>query len=101
MPLKVFFFSLSLSQGRFQLVETHDPKQVSRYYQNAYLHLQPFYNPTRSFLGIRRLSGILECGRPQEVLVDYHIDPADAKPDQEITFSYYVRLGDGDWKERE
>ena len=39
--------------------------------------------------------------RPQEVLVDYHIDPADAKPGQEITFSYYVRLGDGDWKERE
>ena len=83
------------------MVETHDPKQVPRYYQNAYLHLQPFYNTTRSFLGIRRLSGILECGRPQEVLVDYHIDPADAKPDQEITFSYYVRLGDGDWKERE
>nr|NP_001178230.1 alpha-2-macroglobulin-like protein 1 precursor [Bos taurus] len=85
--------SVSL-EGRFQLVETHDPKQVPRYYQNAYLHLQPFYNPTRSFLGIRRLSGILECGRPQEVLVDYHIDPADAKPDQEITFSYYL-IGKG------
>ncbi|XP_010847648.1 PREDICTED: LOW QUALITY PROTEIN: alpha-2-macroglobulin-like protein 1 [Bison bison bison] len=85
--------SVSL-EGRFQLVETRDPKQVPRYYQNAYLHLQPFYNPTRSFLGIRRLSGILECGRPQEVLVDYHIDPADAKPDQEITFSYYL-IGKG------
>uniref|UniRef100_A0A4W2FRI0 Alpha-2-macroglobulin like 1 n=1 Tax=Bos indicus x Bos taurus TaxID=30522 RepID=A0A4W2FRI0_BOBOX len=85
--------SVSL-EGRFQLVETHDPKQVPRYYQNAYLQLQPFYNPTRSFLGIRRLSGILECGRPQEVLVDYHIDPADAKPDQEITFSYYL-IGKG------
>uniref|UniRef100_A0A4W2EIH5 Alpha-2-macroglobulin like 1 n=1 Tax=Bos indicus x Bos taurus TaxID=30522 RepID=A0A4W2EIH5_BOBOX len=85
--------SVSL-EGRFQLVETHDPKQAPRYYQNAYLQLQPFYNPTRSFLGIRRLSGILECGRPQEVLVDYHIDPADAKPDQEITFSYYL-IGKG------
>ncbi|KAM7243900.1 hypothetical protein CapIbe_004508 [Capra ibex] len=85
--------SISL-EGRFQLEETHDPKQEPRYYQNAYLHLQPFYNTTRSFLGIRRSSGILECGRPQEVLVDYYIHPADANPDQEITFSYYL-IGKG------
>ncbi|XP_043736825.1 alpha-2-macroglobulin-like protein 1 isoform X2 [Cervus elaphus] len=85
--------SISL-EGRFQLEETYDPKKVPGYYQNAYLHLQPFYNTTRSFLGIRRLSGILACGQPQEVLVDYYIDPADAKPDQEITFSYYL-IGKG------
>jgi hypothetical protein len=30
------------------------------------------------------------------VLVDYYIDPADASPDQEVVFSYYVRLWTGD-----
>lgn len=88
----------TLSQGRFQKEDTvYNSEQVPRYYSNAYLYLQPFYNTTRSFLGIRRLNGVLQCGRPQEVLVEYYIDPADANPDQEITFSYYVRLGNGGW----
>ncbi|XP_016077279.1 PREDICTED: alpha-2-macroglobulin-like protein 1 [Miniopterus natalensis] len=82
-------------QGRFQKEDTvYNPEQVPRYYSNAYLYLQPFYNTTRSFLGIRRLNGVLQCGRPQEVLVEYYIDPADANPDQEITFSYYL-IGKG------
>lgn len=74
----------------------YDPEQVPRYYQNAYLYLRPFYNTTLSFVGIQRLNGILECGQPQEVLVDYYIDPADANPNGEIVFSYYVRLGNED-----
>lgn len=92
-------FSLpSFSQGRFQMEDlVYKPEQVPRFYQNAYLHLQPFYNTTLSFVGIQRLNGILECGQPQEVLVDYYIDPTDANPDQEIVFSYYVRLGNEDW----
>jgi hypothetical protein len=80
-------------QGKFQLEDlVYNPEKVPHYYQNAYLHLQPFYNTTRSFLGIQRLNGLLGCGQPQEVLVDYYIDPADASPDQEVVFSYYVRL---------
>lgn len=75
----------------------YKPEQVHHYYQNAYLYLRPFYNTTRSFVGIRPLSGILECGQPQEVLVDYYIDPDDVNPDQEVIFSYYVRLGNKDW----
>uniref|UniRef100_F7ICV0 Alpha-2-macroglobulin like 1 n=1 Tax=Callithrix jacchus TaxID=9483 RepID=F7ICV0_CALJA len=82
-------------EGRFQMEDlVYNPGQVPRYYQNAYLHLRPFYNTTRSFLGIHRLSGPLKCGQPQEVLVDYYIDPADASPDQEISFSYYL-IGKG------
>ncbi|XP_031526558.2 alpha-2-macroglobulin-like protein 1 [Vicugna pacos] len=82
-------------EGRFQLEDLeYNPKQVHRYYHNAYLYLHPFYNTTRSFLGIRRLNGVLECGQPQEVLVDYSIDPADLDPDQEIIFSYYL-IGKG------
>lgn len=96
--LKGFFFTPSLSQGRFQLEDLpYDPERAPRYYRNAYLHLQPFYNTTHSFLDIHRLRGILECGRTQEVLVDYYIDPADVNPDQEVVFSYYVRLGNEDW----
>ena len=75
----------------------YNPDQVPQYYQNAYLYLQPFYNTTRSFLRIHGLSGLLQCGQPQKVLVEYHIDPADADPDQEITFSYYVRLESEGW----
>ncbi|XP_039730254.1 alpha-2-macroglobulin-like protein 1 [Pteropus medius] len=82
-------------EGRFQMEDlVYNPEQVPRYYQNAYLHLQPFYNTTLSFVGIQRLNGILECGQPQEVLVDYYIDPTDANPDQEIVFSYYL-IGKG------
>ncbi|XP_045146451.1 alpha-2-macroglobulin-like protein 1 [Echinops telfairi] len=82
-------------EGRFQMEDmVYDPEQVPRYYQNAYLHLQPFYNTTRSFLGIHRLEGMLKCGQPQKVLVDYYIDPADASPDQEIAFTYYL-IGKG------
>ncbi|XP_028388838.1 alpha-2-macroglobulin-like protein 1 [Phyllostomus discolor] len=82
-------------EGRFQMEDlVYNPEQVPQYYQNAYLYLQPFYNVTRSFLQIHRLSGILQCGQPQEVLVEYHIDPADANPDWEITFSYYL-IGKG------
>lgn len=88
----------SLSQGRFQMEDSvYNPEQVPRYYQDAYLHLQPFYNTTHSFLRINRLNGTLQCGQPQEVLVEYDINPADANPDQEITFSYYVRLGSEGW----
>uniref|UniRef100_A0A8C0XJV6 Alpha-2-macroglobulin-like protein 1 n=1 Tax=Castor canadensis TaxID=51338 RepID=A0A8C0XJV6_CASCN len=82
-------------EGKFQLEDlVYNPEKVPHYYQNAYLHLQPFYNTTRSFLGIQRLNGLLGCGQPQEVLVDYYIDPADASPDQEVVFSYYV-IGKG------
>ncbi|XP_032126250.1 alpha-2-macroglobulin-like protein 1 [Sapajus apella] len=82
-------------EGKFQMEDlVYNPEQVPRYYQNAYLHLRPFYNTTRSFLGIHRLGGPLKCGQPQEVLVDYYIDPADASPDQEISFSYYL-IGKG------
>ncbi|XP_023389698.1 alpha-2-macroglobulin-like protein 1 [Pteropus vampyrus] len=82
-------------EGRFQMEDlVYNPEQVPRFYQNAYLHLQPFYNTTLSFVGIQRLNGILECGQPQEVLVDYYIDPTDANPDQEIVFSYYL-IGKG------
>ncbi|XP_053410606.1 alpha-2-macroglobulin-like protein 1 [Nycticebus coucang] len=78
-------------QGKFQMEDlVYDREQVPHYYQNAYLHLRPFYNTTRSFLGIHRLSGLMKCGQPQEVLVDYYIDPADASHDQEIVFSYYL-----------
>uniref|UniRef100_F1SLW8 Alpha-2-macroglobulin like 1 n=1 Tax=Sus scrofa TaxID=9823 RepID=F1SLW8_PIG len=78
-------------EGRFQLEDLpYDPERAPRYYRNAYLHLQPFYNTTHSFLDIHRLRGILECGRTQEVLVDYYIDPADVNPDQEVVFSYYL-----------
>lgn len=69
----------------------YNPGQRPRYYSNGYLHLWSFYSTTRSFLGIQPLHGILACGKPQEVLVDYYIDPADANPDQEVIFSYYVR----------
>lgn len=69
----------------------YDPEAVPRYYQNAFLYLEPFYNTTRSFLAIRRLEGLLRCGQPQDVTVDYHIDPRDASRDQEVIFSYYVR----------
>nr|XP_055136706.1 alpha-2-macroglobulin-like protein 1 [Symphalangus syndactylus] len=82
-------------EGKFQMEDlVYNPEQVPRYYQNAYLHLRPFYSTTRSFLGIHRLNGPLKCGQPQEVLVDYYIDPADASPDQEIGFSYYL-IGKG------
>ncbi|XP_070266822.1 alpha-2-macroglobulin-like protein 1 isoform X2 [Myotis yumanensis] len=82
-------------QGRFQMEDSvYNPEQVPRYYQDAYLHLQPFYNTTHSFLRINRLNGTLQCGQPQEVLVEYDINPADANPDQEITFSYYL-IGKG------
>uniref|UniRef100_A0A2K6C6J5 Alpha-2-macroglobulin like 1 n=1 Tax=Macaca nemestrina TaxID=9545 RepID=A0A2K6C6J5_MACNE len=82
-------------EGKFQMEDlVYNPEQVPRYYQNAYLHLRPFYNTTHSFLGIHRLNGPLKCGQPQEVLVDYYIDPADASPDQEISFSYYL-IGKG------
>nr|XP_014706448.1 alpha-2-macroglobulin-like protein 1 isoform X1 [Equus asinus] len=78
-------------EGRFQMEDLeYKPEQVHHYYQNAYLYLRPFYNTTRSFVGIRPLSGILECGQPQEVLVDYYIDPDDVNPDQEVIFSYYL-----------
>ncbi|XP_007101900.2 alpha-2-macroglobulin-like protein 1 [Physeter macrocephalus] len=77
-------------EGRFQSEEmAYDPEELP-YYHNAYLDLQPFYNTTHSFLGLQRPNGILECGRPQEVLVDYYIDPADVEPDQEVIFSYYL-----------
>ncbi|XP_036313262.1 alpha-2-macroglobulin-like protein 1 isoform X3 [Pipistrellus kuhlii] len=82
-------------QGRFQMEDSvYNPEQVPRYYQDAYLHLQPFYNTTHSFLQINQLNDILQCGQPQEVLVEYDIDPADVNPDQEITFSYYL-IGKG------
>ncbi|XP_006875521.1 PREDICTED: alpha-2-macroglobulin-like protein 1 [Chrysochloris asiatica] len=85
-------------EGRFQMEDmVYNPGQVPRYYQNAYLHLQPFYNTTRSFLGIHRLNGILKCGQPQDVVVDYYIDPADASSDQEVVFSYYL-IGKGNLK---
>ncbi|KAL6033345.1 hypothetical protein STEG23_009987, partial [Scotinomys teguina] len=78
-------------EGKFQLEDlVYNPEEVPRYYQNAYLHLRPFYNTTRSFLGIRRPNGLMRCGQTQEVLVDYSIDPEDASPGQEVTFSYYV-----------
>ncbi|KAK7826257.1 hypothetical protein U0070_021271, partial [Myodes glareolus] len=78
-------------EGKFQLEDlVYNPEEVPRYYQNTYLHLKPFYNTTRSFLGIRRPSGLVRCGQTQEVLVDYSIDPEDASPDQEVIISYYV-----------
>ncbi|XP_041491931.1 alpha-2-macroglobulin-like protein 1 [Microtus oregoni] len=78
-------------EGKFQLEDVvYNPELVPRYYQNAYLHLQPFYNTTRSFLGIRRPSGLVRCGQTQEVRVDYSIDPEDARPNQEVIVSYYV-----------
>uniref|UniRef100_A0A8C9DG53 Alpha-2-macroglobulin like 1 n=1 Tax=Prolemur simus TaxID=1328070 RepID=A0A8C9DG53_PROSS len=82
-------------QGKFQMEDlVYNPEQVPHYYQNAYLYLEPFYSTTRSFVGIRQPNGLLKCGQPQKVLVDYYIDPADASPDQEITFSYYL-IGKG------
>ncbi|XP_043417749.1 alpha-2-macroglobulin-like protein 1 [Prionailurus bengalensis] len=78
-------------EGRFQMEDlVYKPEQVPHYYRNDYLRLQAFYNTTRSFLGIRQPNGVLACGQPQEVLVDYYIDPADAIPAQEVIFSYYV-----------
>ncbi|ERE67117.1 alpha-2-macroglobulin-like protein 1 [Cricetulus griseus] len=80
-------------EGKFQLEDlVYNPEEVPHYYQNAYLYLRPFYNTTRSFLGIRRPSGLVRCGQTQEVLVDYSIDPKDASPDQEVIFSYYTSL---------
>ncbi|XP_032203069.1 alpha-2-macroglobulin-like protein 1 isoform X1 [Mustela erminea] len=82
-------------EGRFQMENSvYNPGQKPHYYRNGYLHVQPFYNPTRSFVGIHRLHGVLACGQPQEVLVDYYIDPADANPDQDVIFSYYL-IGKG------
>ncbi|XP_026358288.4 alpha-2-macroglobulin-like protein 1 [Ursus arctos] len=82
-------------EGRFQMEDSvYNPGQRPRYYSNGYLHLWSFYSTTRSFLGIQPLHGILACGKPQEVLVDYYIDPADANPDQEVIFSYYL-IGKG------
>ncbi|XP_037703143.1 LOW QUALITY PROTEIN: alpha-2-macroglobulin-like protein 1 [Choloepus didactylus] len=82
-------------EGRFQMEDlVYNPEQVPHYYQNAYLHLRPFYNTTHSFLGIHQLNGILKCGQPQEVMVDYYIDPADVNLDQEIIFSYFL-IGKG------
>ncbi|KAM9674111.1 alpha-2-macroglobulin-like protein 1 [Trichechus inunguis] len=82
-------------EGRFQMEDiVYNSEQVPRYYQNAFLHLRPFYNTTRSFLGIHWLNDVLKCGQPQEVLVDYYIDPSDASHDQEIIFSYYL-IGKG------
>ncbi|TKC52175.1 hypothetical protein EI555_018153 [Monodon monoceros] len=82
-------------EGMFQLEETaYDSEEMPPYYHNAYLYLDPFYSTARSFLALHRPNGILECGRPQEVLVEYYIDPADAEPDQEVIFSYYL-IGKG------
>ncbi|KAM8912429.1 alpha-2-macroglobulin-like protein 1 [Lycaon pictus] len=82
-------------EARFQMEDlVYNPGERPHYYQNDYLHLQAFYNTTQSFLGIHPLSGLLACSQLQEVLVDYYIDPADANPDQEIIFSYYL-IGKG------
>ncbi|XP_008048508.1 alpha-2-macroglobulin-like protein 1 [Carlito syrichta] len=82
-------------EGKFQMEDfVYNPEQVPHYYQNAFLHLQPFHNPTHSFLGIHPLHGLLRCGQPQDVLVDYYIDPEDASPDQEVIVSYYL-IGKG------
>ncbi|XP_007469423.1 PREDICTED: LOW QUALITY PROTEIN: alpha-2-macroglobulin-like protein 1 [Lipotes vexillifer] len=82
-------------EGRFQLEETaYDSEEVTHYYDNVYLFLEPFYSTTHSFLALQQPNGILECGQPQEVLVEYYIDPADAEPDQEVIFSYYL-IGKG------
>ncbi|XP_008561491.1 PREDICTED: alpha-2-macroglobulin-like protein 1 [Galeopterus variegatus] len=82
-------------EGKFQMEDlVYNPEQVPHYYKNAYVYLRPFYNTTRSFLGIQRRGDLLRCGLPHEVLVDYHVDPADASPDQEIVFSYYL-IGKG------
>ncbi|KAM8777502.1 LOW QUALITY PROTEIN: alpha-2-macroglobulin-like protein 1 [Rhynchonycteris naso] len=87
-------FFLFLSQGRFQMEEVaYNLEQVPKYYENAHLHLQPFYNTTLSFLRIHQRNDIL-CGQPQELPVEYYIDPADASPDEYITFSYYL-IGKG------
>ncbi|KAL1790170.1 alpha-2-macroglobulin 1, partial [Sigmodon hispidus] len=78
-------------EGKFQLEDlVYNPEEVPHYYQNAYLHLRPFFNTTRSFLGIQRPSGLVRCGQTQEVLMDYFIDPEDASPDHEVIFSYFV-----------
>ncbi|NXI98552.1 A2ML1 protein, partial [Psophia crepitans] len=40
-------------------------------YQNAYVHLRPFFSASRSFLRIHRLESKLPCGQPQKLWVDY------------------------------
>ncbi|NXN31178.1 A2ML1 protein, partial [Nycticryphes semicollaris] len=40
-------------------------------YQDAYVHLNPFFSETKSFLQIRQLEGELPCGQPQQLWVDY------------------------------
>ncbi|XP_059968826.1 alpha-2-macroglobulin-like protein 1 [Mesoplodon densirostris] len=91
-------------EGMFQLEEMpYDPERVPRYHNNAYMYLEPFYNTTHSFLALQGPNGILECGRPHEVLVDYYIDPADVEPDREVIFTYYL-IGKGnlqmEWQKR-
>ncbi|NXH20724.1 A2ML1 protein, partial [Bucco capensis] len=40
-------------------------------YQSAYLQLSPFFSGSNSFLHIRGLEGMLPCGQPQQLWLDY------------------------------
>ncbi|NXJ67571.1 A2ML1 protein, partial [Rostratula benghalensis] len=40
-------------------------------YQDAHVYLSPFFSETKSFLQIRQLEGVLPCGQPQQLWVDY------------------------------
>ncbi|XP_006032701.1 alpha-2-macroglobulin-like protein 1 isoform X3 [Alligator sinensis] len=86
-------------EGRFKF---QDPGSKSRStipdYQNAYFRLQPYYTTTKSYLKIQRQWEELPCDQPQEVQVEYNVDPTDLGEDgdeaTEILFSFYV-VGNG------
>ncbi|XP_067387064.1 alpha-2-macroglobulin-like protein 1 [Emydura macquarii macquarii] len=79
-------------EGRFRLLDVmYESPQVSQYYLNAYLYLEPYYTTTKSYLKIQRLWGVLPCDQKQVVRVDYSIDRRDLGGNvQEILFSFYV-----------
>ncbi|NWY51151.1 A2ML1 protein, partial [Chionis minor] len=45
--------------------------QNDNMYQNANIHLRPFFSASRTFLQIRRPESELPCGQPQHLWVDY------------------------------
>ncbi|KAJ1122249.1 hypothetical protein NDU88_000748 [Pleurodeles waltl] len=71
-----------------------DYEKVVPRYQNAFLHLKPFYSKSKSFLKIQSVRGELPCGRTQHVQVDYIIQRNELHEDaKHMDLHYVVTLG--------
>ncbi|XP_069099056.1 alpha-2-macroglobulin-like protein 1 [Pleurodeles waltl] len=67
-----------------------DYEKVVPRYQNAFLHLKPFYSKSKSFLKIQSVRGELPCGRTQHVQVDYIIQRNELHEDAKHMDLHYV-----------